>query len=254
MARPLLLLCTFFLLAGARAQSFLPPEPLGGMNAVRWLMDQEMIFPQEALDANTEGEVGLRFLVMADGTIRDLHVTGSLRPDCDREAMRVARMIRWHPASVGGSFMDKEHDLSLAFSAKKYRKLHGKQEDCPRQGQGTTDASERVYKNTEVDTLAAPLIPRGLNGLPTYLAENLRYPPEAYRRDIQGKVTIEFIVEPSGSLSNLRATEALGGGCDDEAMRLARTMCWQPAVVKGMHVRSAMKLAIQFRLDPSQRP
>ncbi len=61
------------------------------------------------------------------------------------------------------------------------------------------------------------------------------------------------MVETSGAVSNLRTLNFLGGGCDDEAMRLARTLCWRPAVKDGQFVRSVMKLDIQFRLDPSRR-
>lgn len=66
-------------------------------------------------------------------------------------------------------------------------------------------------------------------------------------------MSIEFVVETSGAVSNLRTLNFLGGGCDDEAMRLARTLCWRPAVKDGQFVRSVMKLDIQFRLDPSRR-
>jgi protein TonB len=104
-----------------------------------------------------------------------------------------------------------------------------------------------------VDTLAVPRIPGGLRALPQFLATNLHYPPEAFRLDIQGQVSIEFVVETSGTISNLRTLNFLGGGCDTEAMRLARTICWIPAVKNGKHVRSIMKLDIQFRLDPSRR-
>lgn len=255
MARPLLLLCVLLLRASAFAQSFLPPEPLGGTNAVRWLLEQELVFPPEALAANTEGEVEVAFLVRTDGSTADLHVVHSLRHDCDVEALRLAALVRWHPASVGGSLMDKEHQLTIPFSAKKYKKAQSKGTNaCTHRTDGEADASGHIYKDREVDTLAAPLIEKGLRGLPSYLGANMRYPEEAYRRDIQGKVTIEFVVETSGSVSNLRATEALGGGCDDEAMRLVRSMCWKPAVLKGQRVRSTMKLDIQFRLDPSKRP
>jgi protein TonB len=67
-------------------------------------------------------------------------------------------------------------------------------------------------------------------------------------------VGVEFVVETSGNVSNLRAVEALGAGCDDEAMRLIRSMKWRPAFKNGQRVRSIMKLDIQFRLNTNQRP
>jgi hypothetical protein len=46
----------------------------------------------------------------------------------------------------------------------------------------------------------------------------------------------------------------LGAGCDDEAMRLIRSMKWRPAFKNGQRVRSIVKMDIQFRLDANQRP
>lgn len=237
------------------AQSFMPPEPFGGDQAVKWLFEQEIRIPEAALQAGVDGAVELGFVVQANGEPRDLHVIRSLRPDVDAEAMRVFRMVRWHPASVGGSALDREHQYSVPFNVKKYMKLHGKTAAAPRAFEGfPADSALTLLTDRQCDSLPMPQIPRGLRGLPTYLGENLRYPDDARRRDIQGKVGLEFVVEASGAVSNLRATEALGGGCDDEAMRLIRSMSWRPAFKGGKRVRCVMRMDIQFRLNANQRP
>ncbi len=245
------------LFSGAlHAQSFMPPEPYGGAQAVKWLCEQEIQFPQAALQAAVDGTVEIGFIVQSNGEVRNLHVNRSIRPDVDAEALRVAKLIRWHPASVGGSSLDKEHELEMPFSVKKYMKAHPRGaapepkvfESIP------ADTTLTLYTDRQTDSLAVPLIPKGIRGLPTYLGANLRYPEDARRRDIQGKVGLEFVVETSGTVSNLRATEALGGGCDDEAMRLIRSMAWRPALKGGKRVRSIMKMDIQFRLDANRRP
>lgn len=236
------------------AQSFVAPEPYGGKQAVNWLLEQEQHFPQEALDAGLNGEVTVAFKVMPDGTAENVRVQIPLDPACDAEAVRLARMIRWVPASVGGTALEKDHSIAIPFNAKRFRKLQAKGRHCPEpEGALPKDDSFTLYEDRQLDSLAQPRIPHGLRGLPAYLSANLRYPPEAFRLDIQGKVTIEFVVETSGSVSNLRTLNFLGGGCDDEAMRLARTICWRPAIKDGQYVRSPMKLDIQFRLDPSRR-
>ncbi len=239
----------------AHAQSFLAPEPYGGMEAVKWFFEQELRFPIEALDGNTESATVIGFTVQADGSVIGIHVQQALRPDCDAEALRLAKLIRWHPASVGGSTLDKEYSITVPFSAKKHKKAHSKRQNEVRNYDAIpAEATGQLYESRELDTLATPLIDRGLRGLPNYLAANLRYPEEAFRRDIQGKVAIEFVVENSGSVSNLRAVENLGGGCDEEAMRLIRSITWRPAFRKGQRARSVMKLDIQFRLDQNKRP
>jgi protein TonB len=254
MPRSVLFLSLLTLLNGAAGQSFLPPAPYGGDQAVKWLIEQEFVMPPEALEAGTEGEVEVTFTVRTDGRSKDMRVSMSLGRALDREALRVANLIRWHPASVGGSALDTERTLKIPVSAKRYKKLHGKDQAAKPYLAYPADGSGEILPDRSTDSIAVPLIPKGLRGLPTYLGENLRYPEDARRRDMQGKVVVEFVVETSGSISNLRAVEALGGGCDDEAMRLIRSMAWKPAFKDGQRVRTLMRMDIQFRLDANQRP
>ena len=237
----------------AMAQSFLPPAPYGGDQAVKWLVEQEFVMPPDEVSAGTEGEVELTFTVQADGRSANMRISGTMGEPLDKEALRVAQLIRWHPASVGGSALDTERKLKIPVSAKRYKKLHARDPEPPAFVSLPADPSGELYQE-RLDSVAVPLIARGMRGLPTYLAENLRYPEDARRRDIQGKVGVEFVVETSGNVSNLRAVEALGAGCDDEAMRLIRSMKWKPAFKNGQRVRSIVKLDIQFRLDANQRP
>ncbi len=95
-----------------------------------------------------------------------------------------------------------------------------------------------------------PMVPNGLKGLPAHIAANLHYPGDAYKRDLQGTVRLDFVVEPSGSISNLRALDELGGGCNEEAMRLVRSICWAPAVRDGHRVRCVQQLSIRFHIPP----
>lgn len=251
---PLLLLAYFLAAFTAGAQSFATPEPYGGKQAVAWMLEQEQHFPAEALALDLKGDVVVAFKVLGDGNVHNVRVQIPLEPACDAEALRLVKLIRWRPASVSGTPMDTDHSIAIPFNAKRYKKLHAKGEPCPPLGAALpTDKSDTLYADRTVDTLAVPRIQGGLRALPQYLADNLKYPPEAFRLDIQGKVTIEFVVETSGSISNLRTLNFLGGGCDDEAMRLARTICWSPAIKNGELVRSVMKLDILFRLNPSLR-
>jgi protein TonB len=71
---------------------------------------------------------------------------------------------------------------------------------------------------------------------------------------LEGEVMIDFVVEPSGSLSNLHALKDVGGGCTDEALRLLQSTPWAPAVLNGERVRSSMQVSIQFKLPKEVRP
>lgn len=236
------------------AQSYMQPQPLGGKQAVNWLLEQEQRFPEEALAAGLKGEVTVAFTVTAEGLPTNLRVQIPLEPACDAEALRLASMILWTPASVGGTDLDHDHVIAIPFNAKRYKKKQAKTERCPPlESELPMDESHAIIPDRQLDARAEPRIAGGMSALGNHLSTHMKYPPEAYRLDIQGMVAIAFVVEPTGSVSNLRTLNFLGGGCDAEAMRLARTLCWAPAIKDDQRVRSTVKLDIQFRLGPSQR-
>jgi periplasmic protein TonB len=253
--RPLLpVIATLVCTLHGHAQSFLPPAPYGGDQAVKWLVEQEFVMDPKEVERGTEGEVELTFTVQADGRSKDMRVTSTMGELNDREALRLGGLVRWHAASVGGSALDTERTLKIPISAKRYRKSHSKDGPAPSFTTLPADPSGELYQDRGTDSLAVPYIAKGMRGLPAYLSENLRYPEDARRRDIQGTVGVEFVVEISGNVSNLRAVDALGAGCDDEAMRLIRSMKWRPAFKNGQRVRSIVKMDIRFRLNTNQRP
>ena len=241
---------------GARAQdksAFLPCQPYGGQAAVDALFERELVFPDDAMKEGINGTSTLIFIVGAEGTVRDLRVWQPLSPSCDAEALRLARLIRWHPASMGGVQRDAEHYLKVPFDPKQYKKwLKARSATCTAISHGTADTSLRIFARNELDSLPRPMIPNGIKGLPKYLTEYMRYPPDAFKRDLQGTVKLDFVVEPTGTLSNMRAIDELGGGCTEEAIRLIQSICWRPAVKNGQRVRATMEVSIAFRIAQNQ--
>lgn len=257
MRHALLFASTIALSLGTPAQdkpAFIPCRPFGGQAAVDALFERELVFPDDAIKEGITGESTLIFIVGADGAVRDLRVWQPLSPSCDAEALRLARLIRWHAATMAGEARDAEHYLKVPFDPKLYKKwLKNRASLCVAIASPETDASGRIHTRAEVDSLPRPLILNGIKGLPKYLVENLRYPPDAFKRDLQGTVRLEFVVEPTGSLSNMRALDELGGGCTEEAIRLMNAICWRPAIKSGKRVRGTMEVSIAFRIAQNQR-
>jgi len=86
-----------------------------------------------------------------------------------------------------------------------------------------------------------------------YLRRNIRYPKEAIDSNIQGVVFILFMVEADGSITHINITQGIGGGCDEEALRVTREMPrWSPGKRSGRPVRVMVKMPVIFRLPPKQ--
>lgn len=94
-----------------------------------------------------------------------------------------------------------------------------------------------------------PEFPNGEENLYKYLGSNIKYPHEALENGIQGTVVVKFVVEKDGSISNVKAVRKIGGGCDEEAVRVVKRMPrWKPGKQSGKPVRTEFTLPIQFKL------
>jgi len=81
------------------------------------------------------------------------------------------------------------------------------------------------------------------------IAKNMKYPSGALKNKVEGLVSVEFVVEKDGSISQLAIAKGLGFGCDEEAMRLmALIKKWSPGILDGAPVRTRMRFPVKFKL------
>jgi protein TonB len=94
-----------------------------------------------------------------------------------------------------------------------------------------------------------PLFIGGDAALAVYTTQ-LQYPQQAQDRNIQGQVTIGFVVDKQGKTGAHRVLRSIGGGCDQEALRVAKTIPdeWIPAQIAGKDVAVEYELTLTFRL------
>jgi periplasmic protein TonB len=90
----------------------------------------------------------------------------------------------------------------------------------------------------------------GMGEFYKFVGENLKYPSQARRIGVGGKVFVHFIVDKDGTLSNIKIARGIGAGCDEEVLRiLAMSPNWIPGKQRGNPVRVRMMLPITFRLQ-----
>ncbi len=89
----------------------------------------------------------------------------------------------------------------------------------------------------------------GLDGFYKYLGKALKYPSQARRMGVEGKVYIQFVVEKDGSLTDIKVVKGIGAGCDEEAERVVKeAKKWKPGKQRGRPVRQRMVIPIIFKL------
>lgn len=89
----------------------------------------------------------------------------------------------------------------------------------------------------------------GYSGFYKYLSKNMKYPSLAKRRETEGKVLVEFVVDKSGEPTNIKVLNGIGDGCDEEAMRVLKLAKWEPGKQRGRPVMVKMMLSIYFKLN-----
>lgn len=95
-----------------------------------------------------------------------------------------------------------------------------------------------------------PSYPGGEEARIRYLQDNLRYPQMAREAGIQGTVFVTFVVERDGSVTDVRVLRGIGGGCDEEAVRVVQNMPrWNPGRQRGQPVRVQFNMPIRFVLN-----
>ena len=108
-----------------------------------------------------------------------------------------------------------------------------------------TSEADTVYQIVE----EMPEFPGGENALMEYVSKNVVYPEEAKEKEIQGRVFISFVVEKDGSIGEVKVLRGIGGGCDEESVRVISDMPkWKPGKQKGEFVRVSYQIPIMFKL------
>ncbi len=115
-----------------------------------------------------------------------------------------------------------------------------------------TDGGQRFMTNDSIFTVVEemPRYPGGMEAMMAFISNNIRYPEEAKTKGIEGRVFVNFIVEVDGKVTNAQILRGIGGGCDEEAIRVVELMpAWTPGYQRGQAVRVSFNLPVRFTLE-----
>ena len=119
----------------------------------------------------------------------------------------------------------------------------------------TSDITSIKVNKADNDTVLSicevmPEFPGGVEKFMEFLSGNIKYPETAKDKNISGRVFIQFVIEKDGSVTNVKVMKGIGGGCDEEAVRVVKSMPkWKPGMQDGKPVRVSYNLPIVFKLD-----
>jgi periplasmic protein TonB len=95
-----------------------------------------------------------------------------------------------------------------------------------------------------------PEFPGGTSEMYKFLGNNIKYPAAAQRANVSGRVFVKFVVEKDGSIGNVEVLKGIGFGCDEEAIRVIKSMPkWNPGRQNGKNVRVFYNMPVVYKLD-----
>jgi len=109
---------------------------------------------------------------------------------------------------------------------------------------------EIVEEEVFVIVEQVPEYPGGDEARLNFLRNNIKYPQMAREAGIQGTVYVSFVVEKDGSVTQVKIARGIGGGCDEEAIRVTKMMPkWKAGKQRGKEVRVSYNMPIKFTLQ-----
>jgi periplasmic protein TonB len=95
-----------------------------------------------------------------------------------------------------------------------------------------------------------PQFPGGENEMVKFIHNNLRYPPLASENGIAGTVIVNFVIDREGKIGRIKVVRGIGGGCDEEAIRVLEKMpAWSPGKQGGRTVLVSYTVPFKFILQ-----
>ena len=96
-----------------------------------------------------------------------------------------------------------------------------------------------------------PEFPGGIAAFYKYVGGNMKYPSQARRMGIEGRVFVQFVVDKDGTVKEVKAVKGIGAGCDEEAERVLKNLPvkFKPGKQRGRAVKVRMVLPIIFKLS-----
>ena len=239
------------------------PEFPGGTAELMKFLAQNIKYPVEAQQKGEQGRVIVQFVVGKDGKLSDIKIMRSISPALDAEAIRVVKaMPDWKPGTQRGQAVAVKYTIPISFSLEPEGIKDEEQGDIRIIGKGNVKA---VYDlpveqdNNSTDEVFQvvenmPEFPGGMAELMKFLQQNIKYPEQAQKDSIQGRVIVQFTIKKTGEVSDPTIMRSVSPELDAEAIRVVNAMpLWTPGEQKGEPVNVKFTLPIQFRLAKPQK-
>jgi TonB family protein len=223
----------------------MPQYPGGEMNLLKYIAENTQ-YPSEAKEKGITGKVIVRMIVNKDGAVSNVEVIRGVDPLLDAEATRVVSSIpKFTPGKQGGVPVDVYYMVPINFALNKSSEVPAPVVEEIRAADKNTPSDFEPFVVVE----EMPLYPGGEDAMLAYLAQNVRYPENAKKNKIQGKVIVRFCVTTSGGVDKVEVLRSVDPELDAEALRVVKTLNgFKPGMQGGKVVPVWYMVPIEYAL------
>ena len=224
-----------------------PAVPKAGHSLTEAFIQENQHYPEAELNDKKSGDVVVTFHLDEKGNGSDYQIKESFSEAANADALDLVKKILWEPATKNMLPIAVDMEYTIEYHAKAYKRYWKKHERVEVPLTLEVDDSYNIYETRQLEELAKPYFADGSN-MANYILKNLEYPEAAKATEVSGTVRLNFVVETDGNVSNITIQNSVGGGCDNEAIRLLQGTHWIPAVRNGKYVRSHTYQDITFNI------
>lgn len=214
-------------------------------------INDKVHFPAEITLNRSDNSVIVHFIVEKDGSLNSFSLYAGNYPSLDAEVLRVVKTMKiWSPGKLANGEIVRTTYLLNGV----YQLENGKLKLHPSPTQPKKEYQGEVFESAEKE----PQYPGGIRAMQKFISDNMQYPAEAIEYKEEGSVMVQFIISPTGEISDVfgvvrcRHNEKCLGTSSvlaKEAERLVSSMPnWIPAENKGKKVAVTYVLPIKFKL------
>lgn len=242
-------------------------KTLDNAQALKRHIERNIKYPKSARESNIHGYVMVNFTV-SNNKISKVNISKSLQTDIDMEVLRVFNLYKDKI-----QLKDNKYSMAIIYELAGYpykgKPLSTTGKDsfigqvrviampgpvAPVYNRTNKDTIPSGKKNDIADFSTVEVLPEfqgGMKGWGDYLKANLKYPEEAKKNKITGRVIMSFVVDKVGSLEDIKVLRGVEKSLDEEALRILRTSPkWKPGIQNGRPVKVAYTMPIFFQLAP----
>lgn len=228
----------------------------GGDGALLQFISDNAKYPEEAKAQNISGRVIIRFCVDTQGNATQISVLRGVHPLLDAEAYRVVNLLKgFEPGRQGGKAVPVWYMVPVSFGTDQPEAQSQAKPPAPSAPAGQPAAGnlppQKTASGLDAYVMAdeMPIYPGGDVELLSFISSNTRYPEEAKKAGIQGRVIVRFVVTSEGNVTDIEVLKGVDSLLDSEAVRVVRLLSgWKPGLIGGKPVNVFYMLPVTFTL------